>query len=94
MRRLRFFSEISLVWKRQELKHTIEFMMNHTENDVLNLEDLPQFLKKPTPSEKILPLREAMIEMETKLITEALLQTKGNVLRHRSYCKFKTDLAI
>ncbi|UYY96888.1 sigma 54-interacting transcriptional regulator [Peribacillus frigoritolerans] len=65
----------------RELKHTIEFMMNHTENDVLNLEDLPQFLKKRNPSEKILPLREAMIEMETKLITEALLQTNGNVFQ-------------
>ena len=47
------------------------------------MEDLPQFLKKgsPSSSEKIIPLREAMIEMETKLITEALLQTNGNVFQ-------------
>ena len=66
----------------RELKHTIEFMMNHTEKDILTLEDLPQFLKKrPTSKEKILPLRQAMMEMETKLITEALLQTGGNVFQ-------------
>ncbi|WP_342614038.1 sigma-54 interaction domain-containing protein [Peribacillus frigoritolerans] len=76
-----FFRKYHWPGNVRELKHTIEFMMNHTENDVLNLEDLPQFLKKPTPSEKILPLREAMIEMETKLITEALLQTNGNVFQ-------------
>jgi arginine utilization regulatory protein len=76
-----FFRKYHWPGNVRELKHTIEFMMNHTENDVLNLEDLPQFLKKRNPSEKILPLREAMIEMETKLITEALLQTNGNVFQ-------------
>ncbi|MBD8137738.1 sigma 54-interacting transcriptional regulator [Bacillus sp. CFBP 13597] len=76
-----FFRKYDWPGNVRELKHTIEFMMNHTENDVLNLEDLPQFLKKRNPSEKILPLREAMIKMETKLITEALLQTNGNVFQ-------------
>ncbi|MFE4073397.1 sigma-54 interaction domain-containing protein [Peribacillus sp. YIM B13477] len=76
-----FFRKYDWPGNVRELKHTIEFMMNHTENDVLNLEDLPQFLKKRNPSEKILPLREAMIEIETKLITEALLQTNGNVFQ-------------
>ena len=76
-----FFRKYHWPGNVRELKHTIEFMMNHTENDVMNLEDLPQFLKKRNPSEKILPLREAMIEMETKLITEALLQTNGNVVQ-------------
>ncbi|TKH05591.1 PAS domain S-box protein [Peribacillus simplex] len=76
-----FFREYHWPGNVRELKHTVEFMMNHTENDVLNLADLPQSLKKRTPSEKILPLREAMIEMETKLITEALLQTNGNVFQ-------------
>ncbi|MEF2096682.1 sigma 54-interacting transcriptional regulator [Bacillus sp. CFBP9009] len=76
-----FFREYHWPGNVRELKHSVEFMMNHTENDVLNLADLPQSLKKRTPSEKILPLREAMIEMETKLITEALLQTNGNVFQ-------------
>lgn len=76
-----FFREYHWPGNVRELKHTVEFMMNHTENDVLNLADLPQSLKKRTPSEKILPLREAMIEMEIKLITEALLQTNGNVFQ-------------
>jgi arginine utilization regulatory protein len=78
-----FFREYHWPGNVRELKHTIEFMMNHTEKDILNLEDLPQFLKKHTHSSsvKILPLREAMIEMETKLITEALHQTNGNVFQ-------------
>ncbi|MCK1982688.1 MULTISPECIES: sigma-54 interaction domain-containing protein [Peribacillus] len=76
-----FFREYHWPGNVRELKHTVEFMMNHTEDDVLNLADLPQSLKKRTPSKKILPLREAMIEMETKLITEALLQTNGNVFQ-------------
>lgn len=66
----------------RELKHTIEFMMNHTEKNALTCEDLPQFLKKhPVSKEEILPLREAMIKMEIKLISEALLQTDGNVFQ-------------
>ena len=66
----------------RELKHTVEFMMIHTENDVLTIDDLPPFLKQSTSSgRKILPLREAMKKMETKLISEALLQTDGNVFQ-------------
>ncbi|MFJ7678256.1 sigma-54 interaction domain-containing protein [Peribacillus sp. NPDC097198] len=66
----------------RELKHTIEFMMIHAESEVLTAGDLPPFLKKSTvPKEKVLPLREAMKEMETKLISEALLQTEGNVFQ-------------
>ena len=67
----------------RELKHTIEFMMNHTENDSFDsLKICPHFLKKRTlHKEKIIPLREAMMEMETKLITEALFQTEGNVFQ-------------
>ncbi|CAH0275423.1 Arginine utilization regulatory protein RocR [Peribacillus sp. Bi96] len=77
-----FFQKYHWPGNVRELKHTIEFMMNHTEKEVLNLEDLPQFLKKRSPSsEKILPLREAMMDIETKLITEALLQTNGNVFQ-------------
>lgn len=46
------------------------------------LEDLPQLLKKQSSSpQEVLPLRKAMLEMETKLITDALLQTKGNVFQ-------------
>lgn len=66
----------------RELKHTIEFMMIHTEKEVLTMDDLPPFLTQSKgPYRKILPLREAMKKMETKLISEALLQTDGNVFQ-------------
>lgn len=66
----------------RELKHTIEFMMIHTDKDILTEEELPQFLIKSLVSKgKILPLRKAMKNMELQLITEALLQTDGNVFQ-------------
>lgn len=77
-----FFQHYQWPGNVRELKHTIEFMMNHTEQEILILEDLPQLLKKQSSSpQEVLPLREAMLEMETKLITDALLQTKGNVFQ-------------
>ncbi|MFD9628421.1 sigma-54 interaction domain-containing protein [Peribacillus muralis] len=77
-----FFQKYQWPGNVRELKHTIEYMMNHTEQDIIVLEDLPQLLKKRTsPPEEILPLRKAMLEMETKLITDALLQTNGNVFQ-------------
>ncbi|WP_405386452.1 sigma-54 interaction domain-containing protein [Peribacillus muralis] len=77
-----FFQKYQWPGNVRELKHTIEYMMNHTEQDIMVLEDLPQLLKKRTsPPEEILPLRKAMLEMETKLITDALLQTNGNVFQ-------------
>ncbi|WP_413783510.1 sigma-54 interaction domain-containing protein [Peribacillus muralis] len=77
-----FFQKYQWPGNVRELKHTIEYMMNHTEQDIMVLEDLPQLLKKRTsPPEEILPLRKAMLEMETKLITDALLRTNGNVFQ-------------
>ncbi|MFJ7753930.1 sigma-54 interaction domain-containing protein [Peribacillus muralis] len=77
-----FFQRYQWPGNVRELKHTIEFMMNHAEQEILILEDLPQLLRKrSSPPENILPLREAMLEMETKLITDALLHTNGNVFQ-------------
>lgn len=66
----------------RELKHAIEYMLNHTESDFLQLKDLPPFLQNQSEKEwKLIPLREKLQETESKLITEALLRTNGNVLQ-------------
>lgn len=66
----------------RELKHAIEYMMNHTETDILSLKDTPPFLENhKTSSMQLQPLREALKETESQLIAEALFQTKGNVLQ-------------
>ena len=66
----------------RELKHTMEYMLNHTESNWLLLDDLPPFLQKKSGSQdKLLPLRETLKETESKLITEALFRTNGNVLQ-------------
>ncbi|WP_409306028.1 sigma-54 interaction domain-containing protein [Peribacillus sp. SCS-155] len=70
----------------RELKHTIEYMMNIAETDLLTIAELPVFFhasgkasgKKPPV---ILPLREALRQTERKLLLQALKQTAGNVLQ-------------
>ncbi len=76
-----FFRQYQWPGNVRELKHTIEFMMNHTDGESLIYEDLPQLMRRTVLHEEILPLREAMIQMETKLITAALHQTNGNVFQ-------------
>ena len=66
----------------RELKHAMEYMLNHTETNYLQLNDLPPFLQNKSVTErKLIPLREKLKETESKLITEALLRTNGNVLQ-------------
>ncbi|USK68820.1 sigma-54 interaction domain-containing protein [Peribacillus asahii] len=66
----------------RELKHAIEYMINTAETKELTIADVPLFLQNHSPeAAKLLPLREALKETESKLITEALLQTNGNVLQ-------------
>lgn len=66
----------------RELKHAIEYMMNHADTNLLTGKDLPSFLQSNGINRlKLLPLREALKETESKLIKEALLQTNGNVLQ-------------
>ena len=66
----------------RELKHAMEYMMNHADTNLLTGKDLPSFLQNNgMPRLKLLPLREALKETESKLIEEALLQTNGNVLQ-------------
>lgn len=70
----------------RELKHTIEYMMNISENTILTEADLPVILRNPRKipifteeHEIVFPLREKMSEYEKTLIANALKNTNGNV---------------
>ena len=67
----------------RELKHAVEWMMNHSEGPVLEKGDLPLSLKEAGSigKQEIMPLRQALKEMEKDYIKRALEQTGGNVLR-------------
>ncbi|WP_156177604.1 sigma-54-dependent Fis family transcriptional regulator [Bacillus sp. SA1-12] len=67
----------------RELEHTIEYAMNMAEGDILTIKDLPVFLKETSQEEEInlKPLKETVEMIEAKLIQQALVQTKGNVLK-------------
>ncbi len=68
----------------RELKHTIEYMMNVCETDLLSCGDLPLMLRhlaEPLEEEKEdgLSLRKNIEHLEKKLITSALGQSQGNI---------------
>ncbi|HEY2421381.1 MAG TPA: sigma 54-interacting transcriptional regulator [Neobacillus sp.] len=70
----------------RELKHTIEYMMNVCEGNRLMAKDLPIMLKQLTTHAekkekqvKILSLRKNLEELEKRLITDALVETRGNI---------------
>ncbi|WP_040340335.1 sigma-54 interaction domain-containing protein [Fictibacillus macauensis] len=67
----------------RELKHVIEYAMNIADATVITCDDLPQHLwvdREPiAESSPIEPLREALKRKEQELITQALLETDGNV---------------
>ncbi|CAH0347349.1 Arginine utilization regulatory protein RocR [Bacillus sp. CECT 9360] len=64
----------------RELKHTIEYMMNVTEEDVLTENELPILFNGFSGiNTHLLPLREAIKKTEEELIRMALVQTNGNV---------------
>jgi arginine utilization regulatory protein len=72
----------------RELKHTIEFMINCTEDEVLGIRDLPDSLKASFGNKTIIPpvqpLRDALKETEQTLIYNAMLSTNGNILQAAS----------
>ena len=72
-------------WKGnvRELKHCIEYMMNVTESDELDVVDLPAYFRetRSRPGGKLKPLRIALMETEKDMIGKALSKTGGNVLK-------------
>ena len=80
----RFFQEYQWPGNVRELKHTIEYMMNVCEGNVLTEEDIPTMLKKQRNSDKVerplsLALRSNLDYLERSLISKALKQTNGNI---------------
>lgn len=69
----------------RELKHTIEYMMNVCEKEILSKEDLPNMLKKSFVKEASTVssnnLKERLSQYENKLINEAMEETGGNIQR-------------
>jgi arginine utilization regulatory protein len=67
----------------RELKHTIEYMMNICDDELLHLKDLPIMMKQQAAvterSENKLSLRRNVEELENQLITTALKQSAGNI---------------
>ena len=67
----------------RELKHTIEYMMNVCEEDVLQMKDLPIMMRQQAVTnekrEQNLSLRKNVEELEGQLIDQALGLSKGNI---------------
>ncbi|PAE37043.1 sigma-54 interaction domain-containing protein [Bacillus sp. 7884-1] len=67
----------------RELKHTIEYMMNVCEDEVLQMADLPIMMKQHAAInenvENSLSLRKNVEEMERQLIDSALKMSDGNI---------------
>lgn len=66
----------------RELKHTLEYMMNLCEENILTMDNLPIMLKhnKDVSLEKnALPLRERIAEKEQEWIIAALQDSEGNI---------------
>lgn len=86
---LSFFNLYHWPGNVRELKHTIEYMMNVCEDDLLTEKDLPVMLKSHYTKAKkekdiqiqSFSLRENLQQLEKKLIDEALEQTNGNIMQ-------------
>ncbi|MEH7014388.1 sigma 54-interacting transcriptional regulator [Neobacillus niacini] len=67
----------------RELKHTIEYMMNVCDEEVLQMKDLPIMMKQQAVMnekvEKNLSLRQNVEELEKHLIDKALDLSEGNI---------------
>lgn len=81
-----FFGEYNWPGNVRELKHTLEYMVNVSENSILTLADLPILLKQSVPAlmedttgNSPLSLRKNLMELEDRLIAKALERTKGNI---------------
>ncbi|WHX98951.1 sigma 54-interacting transcriptional regulator [Neobacillus sp. DY30] len=67
----------------RELKHTIEYMMNVCDDEILQMKDLPIIMKQQAAgyetSDNQLSLRKNVEELEKKLIDTALELSAGNI---------------
>lgn len=70
----------------RELEHVIEAAMNMVDGKIIKLEHLPVYLGENTavdtkisPIENIIPLKEALEQLEKKMISFALSKARGNV---------------
>lgn len=67
----------------RELKHTIEYMMNVCDEEILKIKDLPIIMKQHAGlkenGEKNLSLRKNVEELERQLIDSALNLSEGNI---------------
>ncbi|WP_318508678.1 sigma-54 interaction domain-containing protein [Bacillus sp. T3] len=85
----KIFIDYSWPGNVRELKHCIEYMLNVSDHDLLDLGDLPIFLKQsPMHSHRNKPenlsLREHIEDCEKKLISKALSLSSGNVKKAAS----------
>lgn len=53
----------------------------YVDDQLIGAVEISKIKNNPTTHKMLLPLREAIKETESKLINEALLQTKGNILQ-------------
>jgi arginine utilization regulatory protein len=79
-----FFQKYHWPGNVRELKHTIEYMMNVCEGNVLTEADIPTMLKKQryTNTQELpltMSLRNNLDQMERSLISKALKLTNGNI---------------
>ena len=66
----------------RELKHTIEYMMNVCEEELLAMDDLPAMLKKKKPTKPMpikINLMEQLRQYEKELIEQAMVESEGNI---------------
>ncbi|MBM7716871.1 sigma 54-interacting transcriptional regulator [Siminovitchia sp. FSL H7-0308] len=80
---LSLFSTYSWPGNVREMQHAIESSMNMMDGDIITLEHIPHHIgdnsaMTETPAH-IEPLRDALLETETRLINEAMKETGGNI---------------
>ncbi|WP_251552398.1 sigma-54 interaction domain-containing protein [Neobacillus muris] len=81
----RFFADYPWPGNVRELKHTIEYMVNVCEGERLSFPDLPVMLKHRTdrpnedPHSEGLALRKNLMNLEQKMIMDAMKLCKGNI---------------
>ncbi len=82
-----FFMNYSWPGNVRELEHTIEGAMNIAEGSYINKSHLPYHLQEvfevveDTDANGVKPLKDALWELETKLLEEAMKKNQGNITK-------------